>query len=78
MTSSNLVSLNSNLCSRFKRQDVPKQIQLTSGTNAYLKCNIQEEYLYESVQWRRDDQQLDFDSVNNIFLTLNRGKALFL
>jgi hypothetical protein len=78
LTESNLVSLNSNLCSRFKRQDVPKSIELLSGTNAYLHCNIQEEYLYEFVQWRKDDQLLDFNTANNIFLTVNRGKNSFV
>lgn len=78
MTGSNLVSLNSNLCSRFKRQNVPKPIQLISGANAYLQCNIQEEYLYEFVEWHKDDQLLDLSSANNIFLTVNRGKKITL
>lgn len=76
----NLVSLNTNLCSRFQRQENVKVMQLDSSSTAFvqLECNIADSYLFEFVEWRKDQKKIDFSDVSskNMFLTWNRDLVL--
>lgn len=73
--SANLVPLNQNLCSRLERQENIKSIQLESGAFAVLECNLNDNYLYEYVEWRKDQKAIDFSQISsqNMFLTWNKG-----
>lgn len=75
LSNNNLVSLNNNLCSRFQRQENIKVMQLEAGSYVQLECNIQDSYLFDFVEWRKDQKPIDFASINskNMFLTWNRG-----
>jgi hypothetical protein len=76
----NLVTLNQNMCSRIQRQENIKSIQLDSGAYAQLECNINDSYLFEFIEWKKDQQPIDFNSDlnKNIFLTWNKSKLLIL
>ena len=74
----NLVTLNQNMCSRIQRQENIKSIQLDAGAYAQLECSINDPYLFEFIEWKKDQQPIDFnsDSNKNIFLTWNKSEFL--
>jgi hypothetical protein len=74
-TNTNLIALNANLCSRFPRQESVKSIHLDSGATAKLDCNILEKYLYDFVEWKKDEKILSLNE--NIILTESKGIFLF-
>lgn len=69
------MALNPGLCSRLERQDNFKSIQMESGAFAILKCNLNDEYLYNFIDWKKDQQFIDFNNLDNpnIFLTWKKG-----
>jgi hypothetical protein len=77
-SNNNLIVLNSNLCSRFQRQDNIKQIQVESGANIKLECGIVDDYLFNFVEWSKDQVliQLHPNYKNNMLLTDNKGNFI--
>jgi len=63
----NVVALNENLCSRFQRQDDVRSVAAESKSSLRLSCDINEPYLFEFVQWFKDDREIKFNE--NIFLS---------
>jgi len=53
-------------------------MQLEAGSYVQLECNIQDSYLFDFVEWRKDQKPIDFASINskNMFLTWNRDLVL--
>ena len=74
----NLIALNSNLCPRFQKQENFKAIQSESGSNVRLECNIVDSYLRDYVEWKKDQQLIDFESSLNSNLILSTSKDLFI
>ena len=68
--------MNSNLCSRFQKQDNIKQMQVESGANIKLECGIVDEYLFDFVEWSKDQAPIQLHSSykNNMVLTDTKGK----
>ena len=75
-SNNNLIVLNSNLCSRFQKQDNIKQMQVESGANIKLECGIVDEYLFDFVEWSKDQAPIQLHSSykNNMVLTDTKGK----
>ena len=73
-SNANLVTLNQNLCSRLQRQENVKSVQLESGSFALLECSVNDEYLFEFVEWRKGQEVIDFTKLNgsNMFQTWSK------
>lgn len=71
-TATNLITLNPNLCSRFQKQENIKTLQIESGTNVKLECNIIDSYLHGHVEWRKDQEPIDFQSSKIFYLTTEK------
>lgn len=70
----NLISLNTNLCSRLQRQENVKTVQLESGSSfALLECSVDDQYLFNHIEWRKGQQVIDLNGAN-MFLTWSKGK----
>ena len=76
-STTNLVPLNPSLCSRLERPENIKSIQLEIGSFVVLECQLAADhaYLYPYIEWRRDQQPIDFNQISsaNLFLTWKKG-----
>jgi len=70
----NLIVFNSNLCSKFQKQDNTKMIQVDNGASVRLDTGKYEEYLYDHIEWYRDQVAINLDPNfnNNIFVTTSK------
>lgn len=66
-SSSSLVALNENLCSRFQRQENVRNMVVEEGSSAKLECNIADSYLLKFVEWTKDSELIGFSG--NLFLS---------
>ena len=53
-SNANLINLNLNLCSRLDRQESVKSVEAETGSTLVLECNIRDKYLYELIEWKKD------------------------
>lgn len=72
----NVVALNENLCSRFQRQDNVRAVVAESKSSVRLSCEINEPYLYEFVEWKKNEKEIGFSE--NIFLSDAKGKLILI
>lgn len=70
----NLVALNENLCSRFQTEENTRQVLAETGGSARLDCGISDKYLYEFVEWTKDNKHVHLNE--NIFLTDSRDLVI--
>jgi hypothetical protein len=79
-----LITLNPSICEHFNSKNKPndnkiKVIQLDSGSNLHLKCNLDDEtveYLNDNIEWHFESTKIDFNSMNNVFLTQKRDMII--
>ena len=72
----NLISLNESMCARIQKQESVKTIQLDYGAHVELECNLPNDaYLFDFIEWRKDQQPIDFDAKtnHNLYLTWNKN-----
>jgi hypothetical protein len=75
----NLLTLNANLCSRIVKQDQqPKPIQLDINASIQLECNINDNYLLEHVEWKKDQIPIEFETDTNKNLFITSKKELII
>lgn len=75
------IFLNSNeiMCSSIQKQEInTKTINLEYGAHIELECNLGSnnyEYLFDFVEWKKDQQPIDFSlkSNQNLYLTWNKN-----
>ena len=72
-TTTNLITLNPNLFSRFQKQENVKTLQINLNANVKLECNIVDAYLDDHVEWRNDSELIDVKSSQNFNLTTEKG-----
>ncbi|CAF0705367.1 unnamed protein product [Brachionus calyciflorus] len=70
-SSANLISLSSNLCSRLERQENIRSVQVEVGSPTILECNVQDEYLLDLIEWKKDQQPIN-SNTNQMYLTWNK------
>lgn len=70
--------MNSNLCSRFQKQENVKAVLVETGANVKLEHGLVDEYLYNNVEWFKDQIPINSNPNfnNNIFLTSFKGTNL--
>jgi len=73
-SNTNLIALNSNLCSRFQRLETSKFVHLDNAASAKLDCGVSDEYLLDQVQWKREEKPIDYN--NNIFLSESKDLVI--
>ena len=70
-SNTNLIALNSNLCSRFQKLEASKFVHLDNAASAKLDCGVSDEYLLDHVEWKREEKPIDYN--NNVFLSESKG-----
>ncbi len=78
-SSKNIVSLNEAMCSSIQKPEgIAKTIHLEYGAHVELECKLDSrnyEYLFDFIEWKKDQQPIDFSSKSNqnLYLTWNKN-----